>query len=504
MRIRPLTWFRLSVLSRALVLGGMILGALWPTYLNLHYAYNNPRIVGLSHGTAWEYFYRIVQYVDSWFGAENTLSSLFLGTPSSMTLFGISFTDPVVAISVLLGNPTAFGAVIFSLCAVLIVAAVFGRGYCAFGCPASLFFTAMSRLREKIESFFPSIVKLRRRLPDGLRWGILIGGTVSATLFGVWIWNLLLPYQMLSTQLMNLVLGVPFGLSMSVVVFVFTAELLVFPGEFCRAACPLGLLLGRMSTVSLFKIRADKTNCPEGCDSCLATCDLSLDPSDGAVPDCNLCGRCVAVCPSKRLSIGAGLPAKKARVFIAVAAFLLLFIAPASSSAHHYHGLPHYGYFDNYPQTPTEEYISGDGRWEMNFTLYNFQGMRREDVNQPDDVQIFLVVFDLKEKTTYGGHATIEIFSGDDRVAVWSQEAEQESIFLVSTKIPDPDDLSLKVAFNDHSGTPVTLSSEFQLPGEGGHRPLVWVGFGLLFLVIMLVFAGKQSRRVRKPKGSTK
>jgi hypothetical protein len=135
----------------------------------------------------------------------------------------------------------------------------------------------------------------------------------------------------------------------------------------------------------------------------------------------------------------------------------------------------------------------------MNFTLYNFQGMQREDVNQPNDVQIFLVIFDLKDKSIFGGQANIEITSRDQLVTKWSQMAEQESIFLIHTEITDPDDLILKVTFVDPDGKSVTLSSPFQLPGEGGQRPLVWIGAALIFLVVALIFAGKQKRPRRRP-----
>jgi len=224
-----------------------------------------------------------------------------------------------------------------------------------------------------------------------------------------------------------------------------------------------------------------------------------LDPTHGTAADCNLCGRCISVCPANKLVIRAKLPFSTPRNILAASVIALLFLLPRNLDAHHYHGLPHYGYFDNYPQTPTEEYIAGDGRWEMNFTLYNFQGMQREDVNQPNDVQIFLVIFDLKDKSIFGGRANIEITSRDRLVAKWNQMAEQESIFLINTEITDLDDLILKVTFVDPDGKSVSLSSPFQLPGEGGQRPLVWIGAALIFLVVALIFAGKQKRPRRRP-----
>jgi ferredoxin len=498
MRKYARTWTFLSILSRVGILGVIALGALWPTYLNLVHAYNNPRIVGLSHGPTWEHFYRFVQRADALLGSEHTLSNLFFGTPPSMTLFGIPFVDPVVAPSVIINNPGGITFLAWGLIAVGVTVLVFGRGFCSFACPASLFFYLSQRVRQTVESYFPMLAEYRRALPSGLRYGILFGGTIAAVSSGVWVWNLLLPYAMVSTQLVNWVIGVPLGLSFSVFVFVIMADLFVFPGEFCRAACPLGLLLGRTSRIAVLRVHTEGRDCLEDCENCLSACDLSLDPTHGTAADCNLCGRCISVCPANKLTIRATLPFSNARTILAASVIALLFLMPRNLDAHHYHGLPHYGYFDNYPQTPTEEYISGDGRWEMNFTLYNFQGMQREDVNQPNDVQLFLVIFDLKDKSIFGGRANIEITSRDRLVAKWNQMAEQESIFLIHTEITDPDDLILKVTFVDPDGKSVTLSSPFQLPGEGGQRPLVWVGAALILLVVALIFAGKQKRPLRR------
>ncbi len=498
-------WINLSVLSRAGMLVAIVLGALWPTYLNLLHAYNNPRIVGLSHGAAWESFYRSVGTIGGLLGSEQSLPGLFFGTPASMTLFGIPFVDPVIFISLLLTSPSAVFGIALGLITVAVVAVVLGRGYCSFGCPASLFFTAALRIREKIEQWVPSLYDLRRELPGGLRYGMLVGGTIAAVVSGTWVWRLLLPYSMVSTGVVNLVIGVPLGATFYLFVFLLLSDLFLCPGEFCRCMCPLGLVLGRMSRHAIVQVRAGDRSCLEDCENCLATCDLALDPREGAVTDCSLCGRCVPACPSGKLAISPGLPRPGTRAAIVTTLLLVVLLFPSMAEAHHYHGLPHYGYFDNYPQTPIEEYIASDGRWEMNFTLYNFQGMQRADVNQPDDVQIFIVIFDLKEKATYGGRAEITILKEDEKVAVWDKVAEQESIFLVSTQILDPDDLKLEVRIKDPEGKQVILSSPFSLPGEGGQSPLVWVGCGLILLTITMVFASKQKRpRPARPQGDEK
>ncbi len=492
-------WILLSVASRVAVLLVILVGALWPTYLNLKTAYNNARIAELSHGTAWGTFYRAMDGLDVLSGGEDILPGLFAGAPPAMTLFGATFIDPVVGLSTLIGSPDAWSALLPGLIAVLIMMVVTGRGYCSFGCPASLLFTFNLRLRERIEAVIPRLEELRRELPEWVRYGVLLGGSISAVFFGGWVWQLILPYLMISATLVNLVIGVPVGIASGVISFILLSDFLLMPGEFCRSVCPLGLLLGRTSRFAMVKMAADARPCPDDCDRCRAACDLLLDPHLGATIDCSLCGRCVTSCPSQKLSIRVGRPfARSGKVVMAMFIFAVSMLHTGDVFAHHYRGLPHYGYFDNYPQVPTEEYIAGEGRFEINFTLYNFQGMQRVDVTQPDDLQIFLVIFDLKRKTTFGGVATIEIRAENTVVARFEQPAEQESIYFIHTQAPASDDLVMDVSFVDPEGERIVISSPFQLPGDGGHNPLTWVGGALLALVGVIVLVSKQARPSRK------
>ncbi len=493
-------WVVGSIFSRGAVLVLIAVGGLWPTYLNLLHAYNNERIVGLSHGELWQGFYRAVHHADDFLGREAALSGLFVGTPASFTIGGISFIDPLAALSLIAANPFALGAMVASVLAVLAVVVLFGRAFCSFACPASLFFSSALRIREKTEDRFPALVSMRRAVPLGMRLGLLVGGLVAAVIAGSWVWQLILPYWMISTEIVNGIIGVPLGITYYLFVFIVLADFLVFPGEFCRALCPLGLLLGRTSRSAVVRVRAAQRDCAENCDRCANGCDLHLDPRHGAVSDCSLCGRCVTVCPVKKLAIRPHWPliTKRTAAGLGGAALAVVLSVPADLAAHHYHGLPHYGYFDNYPQAPTEEYIAGNGRFEMNFTLYNFQGMQRADVNQPDDVQLFLVVFDLKNKRVVGGRAQIEIHDGTQRLALWDQQAEQESIYLVHTQLPPSDELRLTVTFDAGLEQPVKLSSEFRLPGEGGRSPLTWFAGGLVVLIVAMVLAGKQKRPAAK------
>ena len=61
-----------------------------------------------------------------------------------------------------------------------------------------------------------------------------------------------------------------------------------------------------------------------------------------------------------------------------------------SVAAHHFKGLPHYNYFENYPQVPEEEFLGQAGDYEVSLVVYDFQGIDRENVEDPDNVRLFL------------------------------------------------------------------------------------------------------------------
>ena len=121
------------------------------------------------------------------------------------------------------------------------------------------------------------------------------------------------------------------------------------------------------------------------------------------MPACDACGSCVVACPSGKLSRGL--------LQIGVA-LVLLILLPGQALAHHNKGLPHYGYFENYPQLPVEEYVAIDGPWEIGAVIYNFQGYDRREADTPNDVKIYLYLYDSRTKNAYTGPLDVELPEG--------------------------------------------------------------------------------------------
>ncbi len=167
-------------------------------------------------------------------------------------------------------------------------------------------------------------------------------------------------------------------------------------------------------------------------------------------------------------------------------------IFASSLFAHHFKGLPHYNYFENYPQIPEEEFLGQSGSYEFSLVVYDFQGINRDVLDAPEMVRLFLVVFNMMSSEVYIGPATLEIL--DKAKVVYSERqesAELENLYSIHQDLPDSGKYSLRVTLhgrnNLQSIIPFTLSSQKTHWGA-------WVGSILLLLVVVAAIGGRKAR----------
>ncbi len=293
----------LSTLSRTAVLLLLCTLALWTEYSNLKLGYNNPRLVELSSGRMMRLFYEGSDAFFSLFGEPAQVAREFGGMTWSIRLFGIPFTDPVAALSLLARGHGWTPPIAAGLIVPVALALLFGRVFCAWICPASLLFFTISRMRSLLSRFF--------YFPDfspgrSTAWGILAGGLLAAALYGHGVWTLLLPYfamgQVLFQSIAFGTLPPPFF-----ALAVFAAADLALSRRFtCRHLCPTGVLLGFLGRKAPVTIRRDAPRCIAECDSCTLVCPFQVNPKRDETLDCSICGECVAICPTGCLSVGRG------------------------------------------------------------------------------------------------------------------------------------------------------------------------------------------------------
>ncbi len=166
---------------------------------------------------------------------------------------------------------------------------------------------------------------------------------------------------------------------------------------------------------------------------------------------------------------------------------------PSLVSGHHFKGLPHYNYFENYPQVPEEEFLGQEGDYEFSLVVYDFQGIQKENTEQPDNVRLFLVIFNLRGNSVYNGPATLEILDGTDVVASNFQESsELENLYSLHRSLPDTGDYSLRITL--HSEGDLATVIPFQLSSQKIHWGK-WVGL-VLAVLISIAAVGARKKRV--------
>ena len=176
---------------------------------------------------------------------------------------------------------------------------------------------------------------------------------------------------------------------------------------------------------------------------------------------------------------------------------LLLLLLGSSASAHHNKGLPHYGYFENYPQVPTEDYIHLDGRWEVGGVLFNFQGLNaRATSDTPNDVKFYVYVYDLDANQTVRAPIDFTILKEGVVVTRFERtEPDQEGVYITRETLPESGAYTLVYDFVQ-DGAPVHLTLPFQvdLAADRVNWPLLGgLGAGVI-LVFSLALAGRRRR----------
>ena len=172
---------------------------------------------------------------------------------------------------------------------------------------------------------------------------------------------------------------------------------------------------------------------------------------------------------------------------------LLLCTAFASPAfAHHFKGLPHFSYFENYPQVPTEEFLGQAGDYEFSLVLYDFQGIKKEDTQQPDDARFYLIAYNLRENRAYQGAATLDILDGDEVVHTEHFEsAEEESLYAMQQQLPPTGDYALRLTLHDaddlRGEIPFLLSAQRIHWGK-------WLAITLAVLVLVVAVGSRRAR----------
>jgi polyferredoxin len=204
------------------------------------------------------------------------------------TLAGFVFVAPIMPlelggiVSVVTGA-SALNMGIFVICAVVILALLFGRTFCGTICP-------VGSLQELASAVPGKKILIRRTGILELIRGCIFVATVIAAVYLIDLMEYTGLYDLFSLTL-SAVFIVAAGLVL-LSVFVYRPV--------CRILCPFGVLFSVFAEFGLFRLR--RSEACINCKKCEKTCPTSAAGRFASKRECYLCGRCTEVCPVTAIS----------------------------------------------------------------------------------------------------------------------------------------------------------------------------------------------------------
>ncbi len=478
-----------QLLRRALQLAVILFvvyAALGGPWRNYKVAHNHRRLVTLIQGEVWGTLYGMNEDALSLLGEPYEASLNFLGMPWAARVFGINTADPILVIAHVLSTRSVPLALLLGLTLPIVLALLLGKVFCSHLCPARFLFDIAQGLRAGLRRLGVELPEWR----SDVRFGgyVLLGGLLASLASSTAVWIFILPYVSLSAGIFLLITGGAGGALLAVAGGWFVVELLFAPGYFCHNLCPTGFLLEQLGRFSLLKLRKQGSHpCPPSCNVCQRACPFALQPREELhMPACNNCGTCVVVCPSARLKRQVALPVLS----------LLLLVLPITALAHHNKGMPHYGYYENYAQTPTEEYVAVQGKWEIGATIFNFQGLVRRDSDTPNDVKIYLYLYDSEAKASYKGPLDIEIRYRGELISRFERpQVDEEAVYSTRETLPHSGTYDLVAYVGEDR---ITLPFRIDVASDAINWWLVGLISAIVFVVAALLVLGRRRPRRRR------
>jgi hypothetical protein len=271
-------------------------------------------------------------------------------------------------------------AIIF-LCFSLVVSATFlGKVFCGWVCPQNIFIELLEAIQQQIKRRFPSYRKS------------IYFQRIIEFIFALSISILLAQTFLLYFTAANpIFLAACYGF----IVLFFTYDIAILKHNFCKSACPYGLLqhsLTEKDSLHIVYEKRDSHPC-QSCHACEKACYVDLDiKKQPQHMDCTLCGACVDACAwvfSKKpttplLSFSKG---KKSSHSLGKKMIFILFIAYTVTFIYLWIERPTYSF---YLFAPTGN-VSQQLPYQENGTTYNTYWLRLNNLCADTQEYSFLV-----------------------------------------------------------------------------------------------------------------
>ncbi len=113
-------------------------------------------------------------------------------------------------------------------------------------------------------------------------------------------------------------------------------------------------------------------------------------------------------------------------------------------------------------------------------------------MEQPDNVRLFLVIFNLLGNSVYNGAATLEILDGKEVVASsYEETSELENLYSLHRNLPGTGNYSLRVTLHDEDDLATVIP--FRLSSQKIHWGK-WVGLAIIGLIAVAAVGARKKR----------
>jgi ferredoxin-type protein NapH len=230
------------------------------------------------------------------------------GGAYSVKFFSLKIAEPMTSFFLVLRNSINIEfwnwTAVVSIFIPLLFVFLFGRIYCSFICPWSMISNFSIWINEKFFKRYPDLSSSisEKYIPIWKKYYTLILGTLI--LFNPIIIQYILPPAIIQNGWSDFILFGNVALWL-IIFFILLIFEIIKPTFFCKMLCPTGIFLSIAGKFRVFQLGYIKKNkCDKDCVLCNEKCWLGIDPKINAKDSaCDLCARCIKVCPTSRLTI---------------------------------------------------------------------------------------------------------------------------------------------------------------------------------------------------------
>lgn len=221
--------------------------------------------------------------------------------------------------------PMIFLVIVGFVVTIGFVTAVFGRGWCGWACPQTVF---IDRVYARIERWVEGDAVARKRLAEApmnaakaakiaLKWGLFLAASLAVT-------HSFLAYFVGTDRLAEMVTRPPAENWTSFMVIVVTTAIILFDfgwfrEQFCVIACPYGrfqsVLMDTHSKIVAYDVKRGEPRLQKGvdrersgdcvsCYRCVQVCPTGIDIRRGVQMECIACTACIDACDEVMGKVG--------------------------------------------------------------------------------------------------------------------------------------------------------------------------------------------------------